>query len=198
MSQLNVNTIRHSSGTGSGVDLQSSGNIAFDTSTLYVDSVNDRIGINTAAPGKTLDVSGTNGVNLGSGLLEGMNVRSGLNPTSVANIDLLTSSIDFYTANGWSGNWTQNLRGDSSTTLDSVMPVGTCTVYTAVVALGSSSGYTTSIQIDGTTQTIYWVNDSTPSRRGGDSGYDMYQYTIIRTSTSATGYLIFGTQSYLG
>ena len=45
MSQLNVDSLRHSSGTGSGIDLQSSGNVAFDTNTLYVDSTNDRVGI---------------------------------------------------------------------------------------------------------------------------------------------------------
>ena len=41
MSQLNVDTLKHSQGTGPGIDLQSSGNFAFDTNTLYVDSVND-------------------------------------------------------------------------------------------------------------------------------------------------------------
>ena len=64
MSQLNVDTLKNSSGTGNGIALQASGNIAFDTNTLYVDSTNDKVGINDSAPNASLEITGTEGVNI--------------------------------------------------------------------------------------------------------------------------------------
>lgn len=196
MSQLNVDALRNSAGTGSGIDLQSSGNFAFDTNTLYVDSVNDRVGINNAAPTYTFDVTGTEGVNFNTApLMEGVNIVSGTSNGNT-NIDLLTSSVHLFTSAN-TGNWTPNFRGNSSTSLDSIMPVGKVIVATIISQNGGSSGYSSNINIDGTGQTEEWLDGSAPSARGGTSGYDVYQYSIIRTSTSATGYLVFANHSYL-
>ena len=41
-----------------GTDQLSSANIAFDTSTLFIDSTNDRVGVGTITPGRTLHVNG--------------------------------------------------------------------------------------------------------------------------------------------
>jgi len=45
--------------TMSGAVQSIAGNVAFDTSVLFVDSVNNRVGINNTAPGMALQVSGT-------------------------------------------------------------------------------------------------------------------------------------------
>ena len=117
MSQLNVDTLKHSQGTGPGIDLQSSGNFAFDTNTLYVDSVNDRVGINDSTPSHSLDVAGDEGVNLGCGaIFEKINIVSNC-AANVTNIDLLTSSVWLFTST-CGGNWTPNFRGDASNSLD--------------------------------------------------------------------------------
>ena len=109
MSQLNVDTLKHSQGTGPGIDLQSSGNFAFDTNTLYVDSVNDRVGINDSTPSHSLDVAGDEGVNLGCGaIFEKINIVSNC-AANVTNIDLLTSSVWLFTSSN-NGNWTPNFR----------------------------------------------------------------------------------------
>ena len=122
MSQLNVDALKNSGGTGSGIDLRSSGNFAFDTNTLYVDSVNDRIGINDATPSHSLDVSGSDGINFGTApLFEKVNIVSGTS-NSNTNIDLLTSSVHLFTSNN-TGNWTPNFRGDASTSLNSIMNI---------------------------------------------------------------------------
>ena len=42
-----------------GGELTVTGNVAVDTDTLFVDSVNDRVGIGTSSPGSTLDVNGS-------------------------------------------------------------------------------------------------------------------------------------------
>ena len=196
MSQLNVDALKHSSGTGASIDLQSSGNFAFDTDTLYVDSVNDRVGINDSTPSYTLDITGVEGVNFNVGALsEGVNIVSGTSNGNT-NIDLLTSSVHLFTSAN-TGNWTPNFRGNSTTSLDSIMSVGQCIVATIISKNGGSSGYAANMNIDGTGQTEYWSQGNTPDERGGTGGYDVYQYSIIRTSSSATGYLVFANQTFM-
>jgi len=43
--------------------LETSGNVAFDTNVLFVDAVNDRVGVGTSAPATALDVNGTATIN---------------------------------------------------------------------------------------------------------------------------------------
>ena len=45
-----------------GKDLTVSGNVAVDTDTLFVDSVNDRVGVGTTSPDKLLEISGASGL----------------------------------------------------------------------------------------------------------------------------------------
>ena len=195
MSQLNVDALKHSQGTGPGIDLQSSGNFAFDTNTLYVDSVNDRVGINDATPSHSLDVAGDDGVNFGCGaIFEKVNIVANCAANSTT-IDLKTSSVWLFTSQ-CSGNWTPNFRGDASTSLDSMMSTGQVIVATIISSNYGSSGYSNSMNIDGSGQTIYWSGDNTPDERGGNSGYDVYQYSIIKTG-GGNSYLVLGNQTYM-
>jgi len=194
MSQLNVDTLKHSQGTGPGIDLQSSGNFAFDTNTLYVDSVNDRVGINDATPSHSLDVAGSDGVNLGCGaIFEKVNIVSGTSNGNT-NIDLLTSSVHLFTSNN-TGNWTPNFRGNSTTSLDSIMSTGQVIVATIISQNSGSSGFASNMNIDGNGQTEYWAADETPDERGGNSGYDVYQYSIIKTG-GGNSYLVLANRTY--
>ena len=194
MSQLNVDTLKHSQGTGPGIDMQSSGNFAFDTNTLYVDSVNDRVGINDSTPNHSLDVAGSEGVNLGCGaIFEKVNIVSGTS-NSNTNIDLLTSSVWLFTSSN-NGNWTPNFRGNSTTSLDSIMSTGQVIVATIISQNSGSTGYSNSMNIDGSGQTIYWSNDEAPDERGGNSGYDVYQYSIIKTG-AGNSYLVLANRTY--
>ena len=195
MSQLNVDALKHSQGTGPGIDLQQSGNIAFDTNTLYVDSVNDRVGINDSTPSHSLDVAGSEGVNLGCGaIFEKVNIVNNCAANGTSNVDLLTSSVWLFTAT-CGGNWTPNFRGDASNSLDSMMSTGQVIVATIISENGGSTGYSSSINIDGSGQTIYWSNDETPDERGGTSGYDVYQYSIIKTG-GGNSYLVLANRTY--
>ena len=194
MSQLNVDTLKHSQGTGPGIDMQSSGNFAFDTNTLYVDSVNDRVGINDSTPSHSLDVAGSEGVNLGCGaIFEKVNIVSGTS-NSNTNIDLLTSSVWLFTSSN-NGNFTPNFRGNSSTSLDNMMSTGQVIVATIISQNSGSSGYSNSMNIDSSGQTIYWSNDEAPDERGGNSGYDVYQYSIIKTG-GGNSYLVLANRTY--
>ena len=64
MSQLNVDKVVSLTGGGGTAEfqLEASGNFNFDSGTLYVDSSNNRIGVNDASPSFTLDIAGTDGM----------------------------------------------------------------------------------------------------------------------------------------
>ena len=59
MSQLNVDKVVSLAGGGGTAQfqLEASGNFNFDSGTLYVDSSNNRIGVNDASPSFTLDIT---------------------------------------------------------------------------------------------------------------------------------------------
>ena len=193
MSQLNVDTLKNSSGTGNGIALQSSGNFAFDTNTLYVDSANDKVGINDSAPNASLEITGTEGVNINtSPIVEKVN-NVGSSTNSSTTVDLLTASVHYYSSAN-TGNFTPNFRGNSSTTLDSIMATNQVTVATLISTNGGSSGYNTSVNIDGSGRTVEWIDGEAPGERGGTSGYDIYQYTILKTASNT--FTVFACRSY--
>jgi hypothetical protein len=185
MSQLNVDALRHSTApNGPGIDIASNGNVSFDTDTVFVDSVNDRVGVNTTSPTGSLHVVGTDGIRLAAQpLLEGVNIING-SSNSNTTIDVLTSSTVLYTSAN-TGNWTPNIRGDGSNSLNSIMNTGEVIVVTLISALGGSSGYAANMNIDGSGQTEYWYNEEQPDERGGTSGFDVYSYSIIKLGSGS-------------
>ena len=116
---------------------------------------------------------------------------SGTNATGTINYDALTQSVLYYTGVS-TGTFTLNVRGNSGTTLNSVMAIGQSLTVVFVTAQNSSSYYSSALNIDGVSQTIKWSGGSAPST-GGTSGFDAYTFTIIKTA-SAT-YTVLGTQS---
>ena len=77
-----------------------------------------------------------------------------------------------------------------------MMSTGQVIVATIISSNYGSSGYSNSMNIDGSGQTIYWSGDNTPDERGGNSGYDVYQYSIIKTG-GGNSYLVLGNQTYM-
>ena len=113
--------------------------------------------------------------------------------TGTINVDLASSAIHYYTANS-AADWTFNFRGDSSTTLNSMLNVGG-TISVAFMITNGSTAYkpaATSVQIDGVTVTPKW-NGGTAPASGNTNSIDVYTFTIIKTA-SAT-YTVLGTQS---
>jgi hypothetical protein len=101
--------------------------------------------------------------------------------TGTINYDLLTnSSVTYYTSNA-SGNWTLNVRGDSSTTLNSIMTSGQSLTIAFLVTNGSTAYYQSGFQIDGSSVTPKWQGGSAPSS-GNTSSIDIYSITIIKTA----------------
>ena len=104
--------------------------------------------------------------------------------------DLIDGHV-FVNPSATGGNYTPNFRVDSNTSLASKMNTGEVISVTLIVA--SSSHYcTNTASIDGSTSNItrVWVGGSPPSSANG-SGYDIYSFTIIKTSI-APAYILIG------
>lgn len=111
--------------------------------------------------------------------------------TGTVHFDVITQSVLFYTSNA-SGNWTLNIRGNSTTTLNSFMSTGQSVTIAFFVTQGASAFYNNAVTIDTTSVTPQWQGGTAPTA-GNASGTDIYAYTIVKTG-SAT-YSVFASQT---
>jgi len=112
---------------------------------------------------------------------ETANIVSG-GVSSSLNIDVITSSFYFYNANS-TGNFTLNVRGNSGTTLNSILSVGQSISVTLMNTNGSTPYYLTQLKIDSTNVTPQWQGASTPSA-GNASSTDTYSFMILKTAAN--------------
>ena len=112
--------------------------------------------------------------------------------TGTINYDVLTQAVwNFSTDAG--ANWTLNVRGDGSTSLDSIMDSGESITIVHVVKQGSSAYYNSAFQIDGSSVTPEWQGGSAPTG-GNANSLDAYTYTIIKTGSATFTVLAAQTQ----
>ena len=111
-------------------------------------------------------------------------VGSGLSGTLT--IDAITQSVLYYTSNA-SANWTVNVRGNSGTTLNSLLSTGQAITVAVFAAIGTTGFFNNNFQVDGVTVTPKWQNSAPVV--GNTSSIDAYTYTIVKTG-SAT-YTVF-------
>lgn len=102
--------------------------------------------------------------------------------TGTINYDLSTQSVLYYTSNS-TGNWTLNIRGDSGTSLNSLMATGQSMTLAFLATQGSTAYYNSAVTIDGSSVTPKWFGGSSPSA-GNANGIDVYTYTIIKTGSA--------------
>jgi hypothetical protein len=102
--------------------------------------------------------------------------------TGTVNYDTLTQTVLYYTTNA-SGNWTVNFRGNSGTTLDSVMSTGQSLSATFLVTNGSTAYYNSAVTIDGNSVTPKWQGGTAPTS-GNASSVDAYTYVIVKTGSA--------------
>jgi hypothetical protein len=113
-------------------------------------------------------------------------------PASTTNFDVVTQSVQYYTTNN-ANNWTLNVRGNSATTLNTVMSIGQSLTIAMLTTNGVTPYYMTAIQVDGIGQTIRWQGGAAPSS-GNASSVDVYGVTIIKTAVSTYTVLASQTQ----
>ena len=102
--------------------------------------------------------------------------------TGAIDIDVSTSSIDIRTSNAVA-NWTINIRGNATTTLNSLMATGQ---QISVVFESPQSGtayYPTALTVDGASVTPKWLGGIAPSS-GNINSTDVYVYTIRKTGAA--------------
>jgi len=112
--------------------------------------------------------------------------------TGTVNYDVLTQAILNFTSDA-AANYTLNIRGDGSNSLDSIMDTGESITIAHIVKQGSSAYYNNVVQIDGSSVTPEWQGGSAPSG-GNANSLDVYTYTIIKTGSATFTVLAAQTQ----
>ena len=112
--------------------------------------------------------------------------------TGTINFDVLTQGVLYYTTNA-SANWTINIRGSSSATLDSLMSTGEVVTVVFLATNGATPYRQTALTIDGASVTPKWQGGLAPAA-GNASAIDAYTLTIIKTASATFTVLESATQ----
>ena len=102
--------------------------------------------------------------------------------TGAININAIDSSVDIRTVNA-TGNWTINVRGSVSTTLDSIMSTGEQISIVFESPQGATAYYPTAFSVDGSAVVPKWLGGTAPSS-GNINSNDVYVYTIRKTGAA--------------
>jgi hypothetical protein len=171
--------------------------VGSDGHVLTADSTNATYGLKWSAP--TVSTSQITGSTTGSGSLvfgttptltrsfhvsprEKVTV-SATAATGTINFDVVTQSVLYYTTNA-TGNFTLNIRGDGSTTLNSLLDTGDALTVVFLVTNGATAYYHSALTVDGSSVTPKWQGGTAPSF-GNTSSIDSYSYTVIKTGNAA-------------
>jgi hypothetical protein len=102
--------------------------------------------------------------------------------TGAINIDVSTSSVNIRTSNA-TANYTLNVRGSASVTLDSLMATGDSLTVTFESPNGGTPYYATAYTIDGNAVTPKWLGGTAPAA-GNASATDVYMLQIRKTAAA--------------
>jgi hypothetical protein len=105
--------------------------------------------------------------------------------------DVTTQSVLFYNQNA-TGVWTINIRGNGTTTLNTLVANGESITVVCAVRQGATAYRNTVVQVDGTNVTPLWQGGLPTG--GNASGVDVYSYTLIKTATNTWTVLASQTQ----
>lgn len=98
--------------------------------------------------------------------------------TGTINFDVIGNAILYYT-NAATGNFTLNVRGNSTTTLNTLMSTGESLTCTFITVTGSPSYFATAYQLDGVAVTPKFAGGQVIN--GTPNGADVYTLNIIKT-----------------
>jgi hypothetical protein len=101
---------------------------------------------------------------------------------STVQFDALTQGVLYYTSNA-TGNWTLNVRGDGSTTLNDSLTTNDSITIVFLATQGSTAYYSNAFTIDGNSVTPKYIT-GTAFSAGNASSIDSYVYTIIKTGSA--------------
>jgi hypothetical protein len=110
--------------------------------------------------------------------------------TGTVNFDVTTQSLLWYTQNA-TGNWTINVRGNASNTLNSMLGIGEAITVSFWASQGSTAYYPTAIQVDGAAPASVKWQSVAPSA-GNASAIDIYTVAIVKTANAT--FTVFASQ----
>jgi hypothetical protein len=122
--------------------------------------------------------------------LEGVTISATAATGTIA-YNVTDQSVLYYTTNA-SGNWTLNVRGNGTTSLNSLMVTGESITIVFLVTQGATAYYQSAFQIDGNGITPKWQGGTAPTS-GNASSIDAYTITIVKTGSAA--FTAFAAQS---
>jgi len=103
--------------------------------------------------------------------------------TGTINYDVTTQSVLYYTTSA-TANWTVNIRGNATTSLNTLMTTGDSLTVVFLVTQGATAYYNNALTIDGNSVTPKYQG-GTAYTSGNASGIDAYSYTIVKTGSAA-------------
>jgi hypothetical protein len=124
------------------------------------------------------------------GVAEGATISSTFQTT--LNYDCNTQAV-YYSTGAAAANFTVNLRGDASNSLNASLAIGEAVTVALLSAQNNTTYYNNVLQIDGTTVTAIWQGGTAPTG-GNASSTDVYTYTAIKTAASTYTVLASQTQ----
>lgn len=112
-------------------------------------------------------------------------------PASTTAFDVSTQAVCYYTTAA-NQNFTLNVRGNSTTSLNAVMQTGQACTVALLVTNGGTAYYPTGFQIDGNSVTPKWQGGAAPTA-GNARSVDIYSLTIVKTGSAA--FTVFASQT---
>jgi hypothetical protein len=114
--------------------------------------------------------------------------------TGTVTLNTATDSVTYYTTNA-SGNFTVNLRGNASLSMNNALATGEAITSVFLNTNGSPAYFSGTVQVDGGTAgvTTRWQGGAAPTS-GNISSIDSYSFTCIKTAGSAFTVLASQTQ----
>ena len=167
-----------------------SGNVNFDTGTLFVDALNNEVGVGTTTPEAALHVVGTTSVRE---IVERANVSATALGANLE-ISLINDGAVTYLSANSSANSTLNLKGNATITLNTLMPTNRTLSVAVLVKNGATPYGINFVQLDGANTTINWSGGSAPTPNA--NAIDIYSFTILKTGSST--YTLLGAKQNFG
>jgi len=132
---------------------------------------------------------------INNGVVQGLEESWSYNNQAISGaetMDTLTSTA-YYNYTTATGNFTLNVRGNSGTTLSSLLAVGDSITVAWAITNGATARYLTALSVDGVAQTVKWQGGAAPTA-GNANSVDVYVFTILKTAATPT-YVVLGSQT---
>jgi hypothetical protein len=103
-------------------------------------------------------------------------------PAATTQFDVITQSILYYTSSATT-NFTWNFRGNSGTTLNSLLQTGQSTTVILIVTNGATAYYPTAFTVDSVSITPKYPGGAALTG-GSANAIDVYSMTLIKTASA--------------